>query len=71
MQWIVERITEGIVILEQPDLTHIHCPLSEFSTPVHEGDVLILENGVYCVDEVATRERKERLRRMTRNLFNK
>lgn len=68
---IVERIVNDIVILEQDDLSHIKVQKSKFSYNVKNGDVVILKNGFYILDEDKTRERKEEILKYTKKIFNK
>ena len=58
--WIVERIEDGIAVLEQGNVCHEY-PQNMLDVSVQEGDVVYLENGVFQRDEQATRNRKAQI----------
>jgi hypothetical protein len=57
---IVDRIENGIAVCEIDDKM-VDIPLSKISNNVHEGDVLIDNNGdgsFYTIDTATTKQRK-------------
>lgn len=70
-EWIVDRIEGELVVLERPDRTHEHLPITAFSTPVKEGDVVVFRQGSYAADPERTRERRERILKLQKKLFQK
>lgn len=68
-KYIVDRIEEGIAVLEKEDMSHIEIPLSDFGIKVSEGNVLIFENGEFTLDEHYEKERRRRLFEKQKNIF--
>lgn len=60
-RYIVERITQGTVLLEKEDLSHIEVKLTEFNFEIFEGDILLFDGKGYSKDENSQRVRKEKL----------
>ena len=50
-RYIVDRVEDGIAVLEKEDLTHVEIPVSEIGYEVKEGNVLLFENGKFTLDE--------------------
>lgn len=65
MEYIVDRFEEGIALLEpaQGLLRTEMLPCAQLPPETREGDVLVLEKGIWRVDEAATAARRDKLRR--------
>jgi hypothetical protein len=53
----VDRI-EGQWIIIETDKGNMKIPMSEFDETLHEGDIIIEDNGRYTVDKDATEARR-------------
>lgn len=71
MKYIVDRIEEGIAILEKEDLTHVEAKLSELPLGIREGSVLIFDGNTYTVDTDVEAQRKKRIYEKQHMLFKK
>lgn len=60
--YIVDRIEEEYVVLEQEDKTTKDEELKKFPAGIQAGDVVYLKNGHYLIDEEATKERTEKIK---------
>ncbi|MGI5896433.1 MAG: DUF3006 domain-containing protein [Oscillospiraceae bacterium] len=69
MMLIVDRIENGQAVCETGDGSFQNIPLSRCTGPVCEGDVLRKSGGGYEVDREETEKRREKIRRMSRDLF--
>ncbi|MBQ3136018.1 MAG: DUF3006 domain-containing protein [Clostridia bacterium] len=58
---IVDRIEEGYAVVEKEDLSHITLPVSQFTFPVAEGDILLFDGEKYMKSETEKDERKQKL----------
>ena len=65
---IVDRIENGYVVCETEQREKKDIPLSE-TKDVHEGDVLILKDGVYIPDKDKTEERRKRILALQEDLW--
>ena len=68
-KYIVDRIENGIVVLEKEDLTHIEISLVNLGFEVKEGNILLLDNGKYTIDEAAEDERRRKIYNKQKNIF--
>lgn len=69
--YIVDRIENGIAVLECKNKTFIQVPLSDFSSPIGEGSVVVRDaDGKLCADEAKTAERKAKLFALQKNIFS-
>ncbi len=68
---IVDRIEEGIAVLEKEDLSHIEVPLAVVGIELHEGNILLFDGEKYtlCADEEELRRKK--IFEMQKKLKNK
>ncbi len=70
-KYIVDRIEEGFVILQDENKKMSDIPKSEIPD-AKEGDIVILENSGYKIDAVQTQKRKEfmteKMKRLLKNL---
>lgn len=60
-RYIVDRVKDGIAVLEKEDLTHIEIIVSEIGYEVKEGNVLLFENGKFTLDEAFEVERRRKI----------
>ena len=60
MTYIVERIEEGLAVLQDQQEAERIVPLADLP-PIKTGDVLLFENGAYTVKESETAARKSRI----------
>lgn len=67
---VIDRFGEDFAVLEiDGEMTEI--PRSDISSDAREGDILVLDNGVYSVDEKATSERRNSVRERLYRLMKK
>ena len=67
---ILDRLEEKTAVLEI-DGVITEVPRDTVDTDVREGDVLILEGGLYTADWTATKERRAAMRAKMRRLIQK
>ena len=65
---IIDRIEDGIAVIEDED-SRFEVPVSMLDKDVREGDVVILENGVYVPDISATEKRRRYIQKLQDNLW--
>lgn len=68
---IVDRIEDGIAMLEMEDLSHISVSSDSFGVPVKEGDILLFDGVNYTVSEEETEDKKKKLLLMQQMLKKK
>lgn len=67
---VIDRFGEDFAVLEiDGEMTEI--PRCEIPSDAREGDILVLDNGVYSVDEKATSERRNSVRERLYRLMKK
>ena len=71
MKLTVERITEGIAVLEKEDMSHIEVPVSALPEGVREGNMLDFNGETYTVDSFAENAARERIIAKQRSIFKK
>lgn len=72
MTYIVDRIEEGIAVLEDDDLGRREVPLKLLPPDIEEGSVLrLMEDGSFALDKEETNRRRKRLFNLQQNLFKK
>ncbi len=71
MQMIIDRFEEGYALLELSPQQVIRVPRADLPADAHEGDVLLLTDGVYRVDAAETANRKARMKAKLHTLFRK
>lgn len=64
MNWIIERIEEGIALCEINEKLIIEVPVTALPQGVKEGSVISL-----CVDSNETEKRKEKINSLMNSLF--
>lgn len=72
MTYIVDRIEDGIAVLEDDNLNRREVPEKLLPLGTEEGSVLKLkEDGTFALDEEETDRRRKRLFNLQQNLFKK
>lgn len=71
MKFIVDRIEDGIAVLEREDLAHIEVSSDELPDGVREGSVLIFDGVSYTFDMDEETLRKKRIYEKQQSLFKK
>ena len=69
MKLSVDRIVEGIAVLEKEDLSRIEIPLSALPSDLKEGTVLLYDGEKYTVDADEEALRRQRILEKQRMLF--
>ena len=68
-RYIVDRVEDGIAVLEKEDLTHIEIIVSEIGYEVKEGNALLFESGKLTLDEAYEAERRRKIFEKQKNIF--
>lgn len=71
MKLTVERIVEGVAVLEKEDLSHIEVEISLLPEGIREGNVLIYDGSAYSLDEEAEKKQRTRIINKQRSAFKK
>lgn len=71
MKLTVDRIEEGIAVLEREDLQHERVLLESLPEGTKEGSVLFFEGGVYRLDYDDEKAARERIINKQRAVFKK
>ena len=71
MKLTVDRIVEGIAVLEKEDMTHTEVDASLLPDGVREGTVLSFDGKSYTVDLTEEEVRRHRILEKQRMLFKK
>jgi len=69
MQYIIDRIEQGIAICEEESGTMVKLPLKELPIGSREGDVLFKLNGTFQFDGEATNRRRQKMREKLNRLI--
>ncbi|PAB59279.1 DUF3006 domain-containing protein [Anaeromicrobium sediminis] len=69
MKIIVDRIEDNMVIGEREDREMVKINKNQINEPVKEGDVLVVKDGKFIVDEEGTNRLKEEVKNMMEDLF--
>ena len=70
MQWIIDRVENGIAVCEREDGGFDNIPLRELPKGAREGSVLVKDRvGAWALDLKTERERRARLFEMQEGLF--
>lgn len=68
---IVDRIIDGIAVLEKEDMSHIQVPVDCIASEIKEGSVLIFDGEKYIPDINEEAERRKKLFAMQEMLKNR
>ena len=71
MKLSVDRIVEGIAVLEKEDMSHIEVELALLPDDVKEGSVLSFDGERYKLDSSEEELRRQRILEKQRMLFKK
>lgn len=67
--YIVDRIEEDYIVVEDNKNNIININKNEFSEIINEGDILIKIDNKYILDNNKTKDRKENINKILRNLW--
>lgn len=67
----VDRIVDGIVVLEKEDMTHIQIDITLLPQGIKEGSVLDFDGTTYKINFEAENEARKRIIQKQRNIFRK
>lgn len=67
---IVERIEEGIVIIEDDNMKHFEVSINLFPENIKEGDFVIKTDDGYIIDNKKTSELREKINELQNSLWN-
>lgn len=68
-RYIVDRVEEGVIVLERDDMTYLELKESDIPFSVCEGNVLIFESGKFTLDENEEKVRRKRIFEKQKNIF--
>ena len=68
---IVDRVEEGIAVLEKENLTHIYVNISELPDGTKEGTVLMFDGTTYTIDTEEEERRRKRMLELQSRLLKK
>lgn len=71
MKLIVDRIADGIAVLEKEDMTHMDVPVAVLPQGVREGNILDFDGRTYCLNSEAESAARERIINKQRIIFKK
>ncbi|MEE1320346.1 MAG: DUF3006 domain-containing protein [Acutalibacteraceae bacterium] len=71
MNYAVDRIEEGIAVLETEEMTHISISVEKLPPGIKEGTVLSFDGVNYIIDNEAEAERKKAMLNKQMLLFKK
>lgn len=71
MMLIVDRVEEGIAVLEKENLTHIYVNISELPDGTKEGTVLMFDGTTYTIDTEEEERRRKRMLELQSRLLKK
>ena len=69
IEYVVDRIENNYIVLEDKDLNFINIKKEEVLEDVREGDILIKVNNKYIIDYNKTKNRKEYINKKIKNLW--
>ncbi len=68
---IVDRIEEGIAVLEKEDGTYIKMNATDFSFDIREGNILTFDGGKYSLIKDEEEERRSKILALQSKLLQK
>lgn len=63
MYYTVDRVEEGLALVESPEKTMLNIPLEKLPAGVKAGDVLCLQDGVFLPAPEEQKVREARIQR--------
>jgi len=69
MRYIVDRIEDGLAVLEKEDGSFEHIPSEKLPEGVHEGSMLVLHDGAWALDLQGEEERRKQVFAKQEGLF--
>ncbi|MHB8126652.1 MAG: DUF3006 domain-containing protein [Desulfitobacteriaceae bacterium] len=70
MKGIIDRFEGNFAVVEMDRRRMQDIPRNQLPANTKEGDVIIEENGVYRIDEVETKKRREEINKLMKDLWN-
>ena len=71
MKLTVDRIVEGIAVLEKEDMSHIEVSVEKLPLGVKEGNILAFDGNNYYIDSDAESTVRDRIINKQRSIFKK
>lgn len=71
MRFTVERISDGIAVLEKEDMSHIEVRISELPDGIKEGNILLFDGTAYRIDYEAETLTRKRIAEKERSIFKR
>ncbi len=72
MTVIIDRITDGVAVLELPDRRRLEVPAKKLPSGANEGDCLSMtEDGGFVLDEAETARRRKANAELFKRLLDK
>lgn len=68
---IIDRIEEGIAVIEKDDGSHFEMKCGQLPMSIREGDVIKLEKGRYVIDYDMTEKRRCEIKNLQKKLQEK
>lgn len=69
MKVVIDRFEDIYAVCEKEDGSMINIEKDKIGVEAKEGDILIISNNGIIKDEVATKNRKEEIEKMTNDLW--
>lgn len=69
MELIVDRFEEEVAVCEDENKNIINIRRSSLPNEVKPGDIVIYKNGKYYIDNNKTKNRKEYIKNLTKDLW--
>ena len=69
--YIIDRIEQGIAVLEKNDCSHLSVSVSLLPKVAKEGDVLLKKGDNWEIDEKMTQQRRNEMEERLSRLFSK
>lgn len=66
---IIDRFEGNYAVCEKEDRTIINIERSELPKEAKEGDVLVVKENCIIIDEKATQERREHIKKLMKDLW--
>lgn len=69
MKYIIDRFEGTIAVCEDEQKNMVNIPKYRLPLEVKEGDVIIEVNGMLCIDDGETDDRRKKARQLMSKLF--
>ncbi|MBQ8502806.1 MAG: DUF3006 domain-containing protein [Clostridia bacterium] len=71
MKYTVDRITDGVAVLEKEDMSHVEVSVKLLPYNIKEGSILVFDGSSYTVDHTLEAERRRMLLQKQEDLLKK